>query len=71
LKAAYNGQSMQPKEEVIFEEETKDEIQKVLKQYTIADEILLRAKRPLTSKSDNSATLNYSGRVKHTSKKNA
>lgn len=68
---------MQEKEEVILEEEIKDThtgkmgIRHATHQYTLTDEIKLRAKRPLVSKVERTATLNYSGRVKQSSKKNA
>lgn len=71
LKHSYFGQSMQPKQEVIIEEETKeDRVLEIVKQYTVSDTLLLRARRPTVSKSDRTGTLNYSGRVKQSSKKN-
>lgn len=57
---------MQAKEEVLIEEEEKTQESR---QYTLQDEIKLRAKRPLVQKSGQ-VTLNYGGRVKQTSKKN-
>jgi hypothetical protein len=64
---------MQPKDEVLCVEESKEQnkVLEVRKHFTVKDEILLHAKRPLVSKSDRSARLNYSGRVKQSSWKNA
>jgi hypothetical protein len=67
---------MAEKKEVIMEEETEDEdtgdivIRTVKKTYTMLDEVKLRGRRPTVSKYDRSATLNYQGRVKQSSKKN-
>ncbi len=77
MKEAYLSQSMQEKHEIIREEEHKDAvtgevtIRNVPHQYTFSDELKIRAKRPLVSKLERTATLNYSGRVKQSSKKNA
>jgi len=77
LKEAYNGQSMAEKKEVFIEEEMEDEatgeivIRTIKKTYTMIDEVKLRGRRPTVNKYDRSVSLNYQGRVKQTSRKNA
>jgi hypothetical protein len=63
-----HAKSMQP-DKII--EESSDEDQVKQTHVVVPDDLTLIGKRPVKSKSDGSLSLNYLGRVKQSSKKNA
>jgi len=67
LRRTY-GKSMQP--DHIIEESSDDEQVKQT-HVVVPDDLMLIGKRPVKNKSDGSLSLNYLGRVKQSSKKNA